>query len=448
MGVRGTKMNEQEKTIAPVGKTPNNGGGRVRVALLASSLVVLGVLAYIALQRNDRGAKTGPEPEPVTHEVVPAETPIPRPGVAMIPVPPPIRPATTTAPTPALPAQPVSAEMRALVEQLVKPQAAGGVLTPEQAATWRTNLSQLVQQGAAGLPAIREFLEKNVDLDFGQPGRQMLGYGTARLALLDALAQIGGTEALGIMSGVLQSTADPREIAVLARNFEQLDPSAHRQEVLDATRATLAMASDGKLADRDMAPLFEILQTYGDASVTEDLRKSAGKWNYYSMVALAQLPDGAGIPELIKIVQGEGSNASGARVPAIEMLAQMAGESETARNVLIEQARQNALTAYNWATIESILAGDRVGYQDSAYDTGSNTRLNEVKRTHISSGNQNFYSAPPPEGLTAEQASAQSALIDQLVAVTKDPSGIQVLERARQLLARRSAQVAKSGSNP
>src|SRR5437667_4903905 len=42
---------------------------------------------------------------------------------------------------------------------------ANGPLTPERVAEWKTNLLQLVQQGATGVPAIREFLDKNTDFE-------------------------------------------------------------------------------------------------------------------------------------------------------------------------------------------------------------------------------------------------------------------------------------------
>jgi hypothetical protein len=333
---------------------------------------------------------------------------------------------------------------RQLVEALVKLDTTGGVLSTDQASAWRTNFAQLIAQGAAALPAIREFLDKQLDVEFGGAGKQMLGYSSARLAMIDALAQIGGPESAALMSGVLDTSADPKEIAVIARNLEQLDPGTHRQQFLDAARQTLAMAADGKLTDRDVGPLFELFKTYGDASLATELASNAKQWNYYSMFSLGQLPEGAGLPSLIQIVNGEGSMGYGVRVPALEMLAQAAGQSDIARAALIDQATRNTLTAYNWATLEPILAGDQVGFQDSAYDS-SLLQSGEVRRTHISAGNQNFYTSPPMNGLTADQIQQQNALIDELLKVTTDPNGIQTLQRSRALLERRLSQVSSTG---
>jgi hypothetical protein len=334
---------------------------------------------------------------------------------------------------------------RQMVEGLVKLDTTNGVLSPEQASTWRTNLAQLISQGTTALPAIREFLDKNLDIEFGGAGKQMLGYSSARLAMIDALAQIGGPESAALMTGVLGTTADPKEIAVIARSLEQIDPGVHRQELLDAARQTLAMAAEGKLPDRDVGPLFELFQNYGDSSVAAELAKNSKQWNYYSMFSLAQLPDEAGLPTLIQIVNGEGGLGFGARAPALEMLAQAAGQSEVARTALLDQAKRNALSAYNWATLESILAGDQVRFQDSAYDSAQ-PQAGDVRRTHISSGNQNFYSAPPLTGFTVEQIQQQNALIDELLKVTTDQTGIQTLQRSRALLERRLSQV--SGNPP
>jgi hypothetical protein len=348
------------------------------------------------------------------------------------------RPLEAASPPSSLWPQPTP-ETRQLVNNLFQLPVNDGSLNADLAATWRTNLAQLTAHGAAAIPAIVEFLDKNSDLEFGPAGKQALGYGSARLALLDVLAQVGGTDGLRAMTGVLGVTADPREIATLGRYLEQLDPGAHRQEVLDAARQALAMAREGGLSDRDVAPLFEVFQNYGDASIASDLMQDSKQWNYYSMLALAQLPEGAGIPGLIQIVNGEGGLGTGARVPALEMLAQSAGGSDVARAALLDQVKQNKLTAYNWATLESILAGDQVRFQDSAFDSDlAATRSTDTRRTHISSGNQNFYSAPPVGGLTPEQIQQQNALIDELMKATTDQTGLAVLQRAKALLEKRA----------
>src|SRR2546427_6805277 len=150
-----------------------------------------------------------------------------------------------------------TAETRQLVNALFQP---GMALTQEQTAHWKQSLGQLVQEGASAVPAMREFLARNVDMDFGPDLSQILGYSSVRTAMFDALQQIGGPEALSLMLETLQTTSDPREIALLARSLDQQAPAQYRQQALSATRETLAMAADGKLDGRDVGPLFEVLQ--------------------------------------------------------------------------------------------------------------------------------------------------------------------------------------------
>src|SRR3989442_21403 len=57
-----------------------------------------------------------------------------------------------------------TAETRQLVNALFQP---GVALTQEQVVQWKQSLGQLVQEGAAAVPAMREFLARKVDLDFG-----------------------------------------------------------------------------------------------------------------------------------------------------------------------------------------------------------------------------------------------------------------------------------------
>src|SRR5262249_38271396 len=147
--------------------------------------------------------------------------------------------------SPALPEP--TPETRALVNSLVKPELLGGALTEEQGAAWKKNLKDLVDHGATAVPAIREFLNKNLDLDFGASSIQAVGYGSARAALFDALTQIGGPEAIAALTGTLQIAADPREVALLAQSLEKLEPDQHRQEVVDAARQTLDQWTDRKL---------------------------------------------------------------------------------------------------------------------------------------------------------------------------------------------------------
>ncbi|PWU19240.1 MAG: hypothetical protein C5B50_07020 [Verrucomicrobia bacterium] len=332
--------------------------------------------------------------------------------------------------------------MRDLVRNVVNLDALGGVVNEEQATAWKQRLHLLIEQGPGAVSAIREFLSGNSDIDFGSAGKQLLGYPTARAAMIDALGQIGGQSSVDTMTELLGSTADPREIALLAQNLDKLQPGIYQAAALDAARQTLAMAAQGNLPSRDVAPLFELIQRYGGASAVSDLLQNAGQWNYYAMMTLGQLPDGAGISALTQVASGQAGAGSGAKIAALQMVAQAASQSDEARTFLVEQARQGAFSAYLWAALMPILAGDQMTFQNSAFeDPLAKVPSNELRMAHLSIGNQNYLTAPLGV-MTADQAQRQMALIQALSDVTSDPEGRSALQQAKNLLQQRSAQFA------
>jgi hypothetical protein len=339
---------------------------------------------------------------------------------------------TASMPTPG---QEPTLETRRLVSSLSLVDQAGRSVTAEQAVEWKQNLEDLVQHGPAAVPAIIEFLKQNKDMDFGTWGGQELGYSSARRAMFNALVQIGGPEAIAATSEVLQSTADPREIALLAQNLETLAPGEHRQEAVQAAREALEMAAKGKLEEADVAPLFEVLHSYGDISVVAELEQATKHWNYYGAIALTQLPDGAGIPALIQMAQGSTS----ARGNALEMLAQASPQFPEARAALLEMTRNNKISPNQWPYLTPLLAGGEYHYQDSVLDTAVTTLKEPPGNAgHVLFGNQHFYTVPGADSFTPEQINQRVALIDDLRSATSEPAAIQALDRARDLLNKRA----------
>jgi len=339
-------------------------------------------------------------------------------------------PAAQSEPTP---------ESRQLVASLINLQLEGGMLTQEVAAGWKQNLQKLIEQGAGAVPAIREFLAKNTDYDLGKAGKDLLGYSSHRAAMFDALTQIGGPEGVAALAGVLQISADPREIALLAQDLEKLEPGQHRQEAIDAAQQTLAMANGHKLETADVAPLFEVLQKYGDGTVVPELVKAAQQWAYYGPIALAQLPDGAGIPSLIQMAQDpKASNAT--RDAAILSLAQVFDQSADARTTLVEQARTNGISEFAWRIMAPVLAGDQVGYLNSGFDSRQGPPQVAGLRTTSTSDNQSFFSVPSQ--VQPQQVDQRISLIDELLAAANGPIPREILQEAKASLANRMPQVA------
>jgi hypothetical protein len=342
-----------------------------------------------------------------------------------------------------VPAPEPAAYARQLVASLCSLDVTNSPPAPEKAAEWRQNLQKLLEQGAAAVPAIREFLARNIEANFGPNGAATLGYASARAALLDALAQIGGPEATAATFQALQAATDPRELAVLAQNLDKLAPEQFREQAVLSARQLLAVADAGALGEKDVAPLFEVLDKYGGAGVAEELQQVGARWRYYAAIALAQLPDGSGIPSLIRMAQPQEGSTIGSRDPALRMLAQLSSQYPDAREALLEQARQNTIPTVTWAAIAPILAGDQVGFLSAVYDaTLSSADKNGLKTTHVAAGNQNFYSLPVPANLSTDQVNLRLDLIQQLLPLAADPTAVQALKNCSDLLRQRLSQSA------
>jgi hypothetical protein len=358
---------------------------------------------------------------------------------------PPVSQPTPTIQTPA----PVSPEMaaatagaRQIITGLTQVDLARGELTEEQTQYMDQSLKQLVASGAAAVPAIREFLERNLDLSFEEvKGGKAVGYSSLRTGLLAALPQIGGPEALQLSLQVLQTTADPREIALLTQNLEQLAPGEHRQEALNAIRETLEQASKGDLGRRDVGPLFQVLQTLDDSTVISELEKSQPQWSYYATMTLAGLPDGAGVPALIGAIRDPSVAGTARGNFALQMLAQIAPMYPDAAAALLEQARANQLSERAWRQIATGLGGDQYQFTKQLADGSLPAQnLSGLKGFHIESGNQNFYSTPVAATWPAEQIHQRRELIDQLLALNSNPAAAQALKDVRASLVAAVAQ--------
>jgi hypothetical protein len=408
---------------------------------LAAAAALAFLVVLFSHPNPKKAAETSPSPEPTSQQdsavpiaasASPVETaqPLPPPPAATSSISP---PAAAAAVQPTLHPEP-SPETRQLVNNLVKLQPQNGTLTDEFAKGWKQNLQQLVQQGASGIPAIQEFLSSNLDYAFGDSGRQMLGYSSARGAMIDALAQIGGPQAVTAMTGVLQSTGDPREIALLAQDLEKLDPGQHQQEVVNAAVQALSMANGQKQGSADVAPLFEVLQKYGGSAAVPLLQNASQQWGYYAPISLAQLPDGAGIPSLVQMAQDPKTSAM-TRNAAFLSLAQVSDQSPDARSTLLDQARANGISEFAWRIMAPVLAGDQVEFVDSAFDNRQGVPQVAGVRSTSTSDNQRFFSIPAD--LSATQINQRLSLIDDMLAATTDPIGREVLQQSRASLANR-----------
>ena len=369
--------------------------------------------------------KRKPRERPYQAEAEPAESVAPAPVAVATPVTPAPRPLASVVPlVPAGP--PPSPETRRLVSELATLDLKTTQLTPELAAAFRNNLQQLVQNGAGSVPAITEFLALNKDVAFdGTPGAAgALGSASLRLSLLEALGAIGGPESLALSAHTLQSTTDPREIALLASSLERQAPEQYREAALAAARNALAAASAGLLPGKDVGPLFNVMAQYGGANAIADLQGAAsGQWRYYATIALANLPDGAGVGALSQMLDPK-NPSGGARSAAMQVLGQMAADSPDARNALLAQAGTGTIPTGTWINIAAALGGEKFAIGTMAAGTNPN-----IRTWHLNYGNQNYYSQPQP--LTPEQVQQRMGVIDQFLATNPGEAAAALLQQAR-----------------
>lgn len=317
-------------------------------------------------------------------------------------------------------------------------------LTPAQAAAWLTNLDNVIKAGAGSIPAIAEFL-KVADTPFFSPeNQQLLGFSSAREALLDVLARVGGPEAISVMAGELATTASPREVAMLASSLESAVPGRYRDQAVSAARESLAMAVEGDLENFDVAPLFEVLRLFGGAEVLADLERAARHWGQYATLALGDLPDGAGVPALLRIADANPAGSpNAARFESLQIIAQLASSNDEARASLLDLARAEKLPAQIWPYLARPLSGEHARLENTMLDARAD--MPEDKRTgtvHIASGNQNLVWGRSGEEISPAELQRQRSLVDELALVTKDPDAQKVLEQVRTLIEQQAAQSA------
>lgn len=361
------------------------------------------------------------------HEVTPAE----RATVPQLPaVVKAVRRSAVAAPSPAAvePKAEASPYSRQLVASLTNLDFTHGPITAEQADQWKQALQTLTAQGAAGVPAIREFLDQNQEVSFGTLGGS-LGQSSLRSAFINALGQIGGPEATTALVQTLQSSTLPSEIAQLAQVLDQQAPGQYRQQTVSAVNEILNMASSGQLpANWDVGTLFKVLQTYGDSSSASAIEQLQNSWRYYATMSLAGMQGGDGVPTLVQEVQDPAAGAK--RDFAFQMLAQVAVQYPDASTALLQQVQAGQISDSAWRKIVMGLAGDQYVIGDPPGGNGPNADiLPGLKTYHINGGNQNFYSLPlAPDAQIQERV----GLIDQLItAANSNPTAVSMLQSAR-----------------
>ena len=201
-------------------------------------------------------------------------------------------------------------------------------MTPEKAEAWKAALAQLKQQGAAGVPAILEYMEKNTDISFDALGvSKDLGSSSVRMALLETLGNLGADGIAAVAPGSVK----PR----LTREKLPTSPVAsmprHRNSIARKSCALPAIPLrwlvKNKLPGVDVGTLFDLLKKQGGPTAVSELEGLASNYRYYTLIALGTMPDNAGVNSLISMATDPNNPNKSARNPALQMLAQLAPQS-------------------------------------------------------------------------------------------------------------------------
>jgi hypothetical protein len=283
-------------------------------------------------------------------------------------------------------------------------------ITAGQAQKWRDSLQQLIQRGSAAVPAIQEFLAQNLDANYaGVSGADPLGYNSLRGALLDALGQIGGPEAIAAMLQTLQTSIYPTDIATLARMLGAQAPGKFQEVILGAVRQQLSLAASDRLRGANVGPLYQVMAESGarGGSVAADLAEYAGKWPYYSIIALAGLADNTGVPLLIQMAQGA---LPGNPTVAAQALAELAPQNAEASNTLFTLAKSGQLDDATLAQVAPFLGGRQYELTRPPGAPASGHFA-----FHVTSGNQDYSTSDGANALTADQLTQRISIIDDLM---------------------------------
>jgi hypothetical protein len=189
-------------------------------------------------------------------------------------------PVVVAAPQPAAPSRPSPADIIARLQALGGP--GGAAAAPAQLRQVVYWLEELVQAGPAALPAIRQFLASNADIEFdtswvqsraardGKLPADFVFPPSLRLGLFDVTRRIGGAEAEKLLADSLSATGRGLEVAYVTRLLQEMSPNNYRDAALSAARNLLANAaplnSSGALDRYHRDYLFSVLSLYNDNS--------------------------------------------------------------------------------------------------------------------------------------------------------------------------------------
>jgi len=312
-------------------------------------------------------------------------------------------------------------------------------MTMQELRRVQSALLELLMLGRTAVPDIRNFLRSGDDVLFELAGDEPYEYASLRIALIDALRQIGGVEAERALLEQLDANVSLVELAAIASALEWLQPGFYSDSILEVAQEWLALLSERATPEGAMesGPLFQVLQNNGDRDLAATLYQVPYWLQDYAQVALANLPNGQGIDGLAQRARRD--LRSGRESRSLHLLAQAAVFTPQAETALLDLAQSDQIPESLWPMIGEILMGDRqlqIGNPlQSPESTGSLWGDNSyATHTIVDRQVQVIYSVNYSAVLSADQVTARLGLISRLLNTVSDPAAISALWDARDAL--------------
>ncbi len=239
---------------------------------------------------------------------------------------------------------------------------------PEQSQSIRRVIQlfeDLSDCGPAALPAIRDFLAKNMEFDYeentdeirsgwrdGEMTTDFLLPPSLRLGLLRTVQRIGGNDAEQILVEVLTSTGRGVEVAYVTRLLEEVAPQKYKEPAITAAHELLThpvvTGKTGRLDGRDQDWLFGVLRLYQDITFAQQaqarLVREDGSVDSTVLGYLSSSLQGKSVPMLTLAYQDNRLTNNGARFQIAYAAARYVG-AEAAADQFLQAVLDNTKTS-------------------------------------------------------------------------------------------------------
>jgi hypothetical protein len=177
----------------------------------------------------------------------------------------------------------------------------------------------------------------------------------------------------------------------------------------------------------------------------DDLRRETSQWWQYRLIALAGMPDGAGVPSLV-------AQASDPRIPVdqrsqlpFQLLAQAATNYAIAAESLVELTRSAEIPDRAWRSVAAALEGMHLQFPLQMFDQAafvSAAGLPEERTTRLGGFEAGQLDVrydlnDASKSWSDEQIDHQLTLIEKLLEVAKGAQAVEALQEAHSSLLRR-----------